>query len=220
MTLGIISALGRALPAGSSDSQGSTYTIPDVIQTDAAINPGNSGGVLVDETGHVIGVTSAIVSSVSSSAGIGFAIPSIIVQKVVPVLISDGHYDHTRLGISGTSLGSELATAMNLNADQRGVLVVEVQSGSPADKAGLHGSNRNATVAGQTAPVGGDVIVGIDDQPVNTFDDLTTYLARYTEVGQTVKLTILRDGKSEDVNVTLDARPATPTAGLRSRRFH
>jgi len=212
MTVGIISALGRALPADTSDAQGSSYTIPDVIQTDAAINPGNSGGVLVDDAGRVVGVTSAIVSSAGSSAGIGFAIPSIIVEKEAPKLIADGHYDHPRLGISGTSLNSELAEAMNLNADQRGVLVVEIQPNGPADKAGLRGSDREVTIEGQQALVGGDVIIGINDQPVASFDDLTTYLARYTDVGQTIKLTVLRDGKSETIDITLDARTTSQTA--------
>jgi serine protease Do len=210
MTVGIVSALGRALSSDSTSGQsGSTYSIPDVIQTDAAINPGNSGGVLVDDAGHVIGVTAAIVSSTNSSAGIGFAIPSIIVQRVAPKLIADGHYDHPRLGISGTSLNSELAAAMKLNADQRGALVVEVQPGGPAEKAGLHGSTQNVTIENQSVQVGGDVIVGIDGHPINSFDDLSTYLARYADVGQTVKLTVLRDGKSQDIDVTLDARSST-----------
>jgi serine protease Do len=206
MTVGIVSALGRALSGDSTDGQGGSYSIPDVIQTDAAINPGNSGGVLVDDSGRVIGVTSAIVSSTNSSAGIGFAIPSIIVQKVAPRLIADGHYDHPRLGISGISLNSELATAMKLNADQRGALVVEVQSGGPADKAGLKGSTQDVTIENQNTRVGGDIIIGIDGHPINSFDDLSTYLARYTDVGQTITVTVLRGSKTEDISITLDAR--------------
>lgn len=208
MTVGIISALGRALSADTTNGLSTTYSIPDVIQTDASINPGNSGGVLVDDAGHVVGVTSAIASSTNSSAGIGFAIPSIIVEKVVPKLITDGHYDHPRLGISGTSLDSALATAMNLNPDQRGALVVDVQAGGPAEKAGLHGSTQTVTIENQNAQVGGDVIVAINNQPINSFDDLSTYLARYTDVGQTITLTVLRGAQKEDVSVTLDARPA------------
>jgi S1-C subfamily serine protease len=207
MTMGIISALGRTLPAESSVAQGLNYSIPDIIQTDAPINPGNSGGVLVDDTGRVIGVTAAIESAVQSSAGIGFVIPSQIVQKVVPALIETGHYDQPWIGISGISLVPDLATAMGLPADQRGALVVDVTADSPADKAGLRGSDRQAEIEGQQVRVGGDVIVAVDGQPVKKFDDLITYLARSTEVGQTIELTMLRGGQEETVSLTLEARP-------------
>jgi serine protease Do len=212
MTLGIVSALGRTLPVQSSTSSGLNYSIPDVIQTDAPINPGNSGGVLVNDQGQVIGVTAAIESAVQSSAGIGFAIPSLIVQKVVPALIKTGHYDHPYLGISGTSLVPDLAKAMNLPSDQRGALVVTVTTGGPADKAGLRGSSQQTQINGTSVPVGGDVIVAIDGQPVQEFDDLLSYLARNTEVGQKVTLTVLRDGQEVTVGVTLAARPQQQTA--------
>jgi serine protease Do len=212
MTMGIISALGRTLPVQSSSSQSSaTYSIPDVIQTDAPINPGNSGGVLVDYSGRVIGVTAAIESPVDASSGIGFAIPSLIVQKVVPALIKTGHYDHPYLGISGMDLTPDLAKAMNLSADQTGALVVSVTAGGPADKAGLQGSDQETQINGVSVPVGGDVIVAIDGQPVRQFNDMLSYLARNTEVGQTVTLTVLRDGKEMTVDVTLGARPAQST---------
>jgi serine protease Do len=211
MTLGIISAVGRSLPAGEGDIQGLRYTIPDVIQTDAPINPGNSGGVLVDDQGQLIGVTAAIESPVQANAGIGFAIPATIVQKVVPALIETGHYDHPRLGLSGTDLRPELATAMGLDASQRGALVVDVTPGSPADAAGLRGSDRQVEIEGQQVRVGGDVIVAIDNQPVQELDDVVVYLARNTKVGQTVTLTVLRNGEQEKVQVTLDARSATGT---------
>ena len=207
MTLGIISALGRTLPAQSSTAQGQYYSIPDIIQTDAPINPGNSGGVLVDETGRVIGVTAAIESAVQSNAGIGFVIPSAIVQEVVPALIQTGSYDHPYIGISGTSLTPELAQAMNLETDQRGALVVDVTPDSPAERAGLRGSDRQVDIEGQQARVGGDVIVAMDGQPVQEMDDLIAYLARSTEVGQTITLTVLRDGKEQTVDLTLAARP-------------
>jgi 2-alkenal reductase len=206
MTVGFISALGRSLPADSSGT-GPSYTIPDVIQTDAPINPGNSGGVLVDDQGRLVGVTAAIESPVRASAGIGFVIPSAIVNKVVPALIKRGHYDHPRIGISGTTLTPDAAKAMNLAADQRGALVIEVLPNSAADKAGLRGSDRQITIDGQDARVGGDVITAIDGQPVKKFDDLVTFLARSTEVGQTVKLTVLRGGQETTVNLTLEARP-------------
>jgi serine protease Do len=207
MTVGFISALGRSLPVEASDVMAPSYTIPDIIQTDAPINPGNSGGVLVNDEGEVIGVPTAIESPVGASAGIGFAVPSAIVQRVIPALIRDGRYEHPWLGISGTSLNSELAEAMNLGSDQRGVLVVEVTPDSPAAKAGLQGSDKQVELASGQAQVGGDVIVAINGEPVKEFDDLVTYLARSTNVGDTVKLTLLRGGQEETAQVTLVARP-------------
>jgi S1-C subfamily serine protease len=164
--------------------------------------------VLVDANGHVLGVTSAIESPVRANAGIGFAIPSAIVNNVVPVLIQDGTYVHPWLGISGASLVPELATAMNLDASQRGALVEEVMPNSPAEQAGLQASNKQVTIEGADAIVGGDVITAIDDQPVTGMDDLIAYLARSTKVDQTVTLTILRNGKEMSVDVTLAARPS------------
>lgn len=206
MTTGIISAMGRSLPADENAVQ--SYTIPDVIQTDAPINPGNSGGVLLDAEGKVLGVTSAIESPVRANAGIGFAIPSEIVKNVVPALIKDGKYVHSWLGISGTTLVPELAKAMKLDEGQRGALVEEVLPNSPAEKAGLHGSDQQVTIDGQNAKVGGDVITAIDNQPVKEMDDLIAYLARSTKVDQKVTLTILRDGKQQTLEVTLAARPS------------
>jgi len=206
MTTGIISAVGRSLPADETSTQ--SYTIPDVIQTDAAINPGNSGGVLVDVQGQVLGVTSAIESPVRANAGIGFAIPSAIVNNVVPALIQDGKYVHTWLGISGMTLTPDLASAMKLDAGQRGALVGEVMPNSPAEKASLRGSSEVVTIDGQPVKVGGDVITAIDNQKVVEMDDLIAYLARSTKVDQKVTLTILRDGKQEKLDVTLAARPS------------
>ena len=214
MTSGIISGVGRSLPVGlDSGVTGPTYSIPDVIQTDAPINPGNSGGVLVDTQGQVIGVTAAIESATQSNAGIGFVIPSAIVQKVVPALIQTGHYDHAWLGILGTTLTPDLAKAMNLPANQRGALVEEVTSGGPAEKAGLQGSNKPVTILGQPTNVGGDVITAIDGQPVKSMDDLIAYLTDNTEVGQKITLTILRSGNEKQIDVTLGTRPAqTPSS--------
>jgi S1-C subfamily serine protease len=219
MTVGFVSALGRSLPVAAGGGPGSnllapTYTIPDIIQTDAPINPGNSGGVLVNDEGLVIGVPTAIESPVRANAGIGFAVPSAIVQKVVPVLIKDGAYEHAWLGISGTSLDSELAEAMDLDVEQRGVLVMEVVSGSPASQAGLQASDRSVELAYGEARVGGDVIVAIDGQPVGSFEDLVTYLARNTGVGEVSRLTILRDGQEEMVEVTWAARPTEEVPSL------
>jgi serine protease Do len=212
MTVGIISALGRLLPTDlESTSLGPSFNIPDIIQTDAAINPGNSGGVLLNEQGQVIGVTSAIISPARVSSGIGFAIPSTLVQEVVPALIADGHYDHPYLGISGTSLTPDMAQAMDLPADQMGALVGEVIADGPADKAGLQGSTRQIEIDGAPVLVGGDVITAIDGRPVHTMDDLITDLSRYGQVGQESTLTILRDGQEQSITVTLAARPQRDT---------
>ena len=209
MTVGIISALGRSLPSGELNfNNGPVYRIPDVIQTDAPINPGNSGGVLVNDQGKVIGVTFAIESPAGANAGIGFVIPAAIVERVVPVLIEKGSYAHPYLGISGTSLTPDLAKAMDLEASQRGALVAEVVAGSPADKAGLRGSDRQVTIDGQQVSVGGDMILAIDDQPVKEMDDLIAYLSAQTGVGQKVSLTVLRDGKEKRLEATLTARPS------------
>ena len=209
MTVGIISALGRLLPVKNDVGSGSTYSIPDVIQTDAPINPGNSGGVLVDRSGSVIGVTSAIMSSSGSNAGIGFAIPSAIVQKVVPALITSGRYEHPWLGISGVSLYPEIAGAMGLRPEQRGALVIDVIPGSPCDAAGLRGSDRQVEIDGEKLRVGGDIITAIDGQPVRGFDDIISYLARSTSVGQEVVLSVLSQGKEKEARVRLAARPAS-----------
>lgn len=211
MTVGIISALGRSLQTDNTSLTGS-YTIPDIIQTDAAINPGNSGGVLLDSAGQVIGVTAAIESPVQANVGIGFVIPSAIVKNVVPELISNGTYEHSYLGISGGTLIPDLADAMNLDHNQRGILIATVTDGGPASDAGLKGSDQVFTLDGYDVNIGGDVITAIDGTSTPTFDDLVSYLASSTKPGQTVTLDILRDGKAQQVKVTLAARPTTETA--------
>ncbi|MBX0330125.1 trypsin-like peptidase domain-containing protein [Oscillochloris sp. ZM17-4] len=208
MTTGIISAIGRSLPTG--DGSAPSYTIPNVIQTDASINPGNSGGVLLDDAGRLIGVTAAIESPVRASSGVGFAIPAAIVQQEAPALIKDGHYDHPWLGLSGSTLTPDEAQAMGLPAGQRGALVGSIVSGGPADKAGLRGSDRQVTINGMQGQVGGDVITALDGQPVKDFDSLVAYLADHTKVGQSVSVTLLRDGKEQTVSLTLATRPSDP----------
>ncbi len=218
MTVGVISALGRSLPVAGDTITGPTYTIPDVIQTDAPINPGNSGGVLVDIHGRLIGVPTAIESPVRASAGIGFVIPSIIVQKVVPALIAQGFYEHPWIGFSGVTMNSILAREMGLDEGRRGALVIDVVPHSPAEAAGLRGSDRVVTLDGQEVRLGGDIIIQIDDQPVDDFEDLVAYLARYASVGDTITLTVLREGEPVELTVTLGAREgrrpdATPLSG-------
>ncbi|TLN24095.1 PDZ domain-containing protein, partial [bacterium] len=210
MTAGIVSAIGRTISANPSSTAqgGQSFSIPDVIQTDASINPGNSGGPLVNDQGALIGVNSQIESAVQSNSGVGFAIPSSVVQKVIPALITDGKYEHPYLGITGTTLTPDLATSMKLGATQRGALVVEVATGGPAEKAGLQGSSQTVTINGQQAIVGGDVITAVDGTPIKQMDDLIAFLSDQASVGQTVQFTVLRGGKEQTVDVTLTARPA------------
>jgi serine protease Do len=164
--------------------------------------------VLVNDQGQVIGVTSDLVSSSGSSSGIGFAIPAEIVSKVVPSLISSGTYSHPYLGISGTDMNPDIAKAMNLPADTRGALVETVTANSPAAKAGLQASNTTVTINGTQGTVGGDVITAIDGQTITSMSDIIAYLAIHTEVGQTVTLSILRNGQTQTVQLTLGSRPS------------
>ncbi len=207
MTVGFVSATGRGLPV-DPETEGVSYSIPDVIQTDASINPGNSGGVLVDSEGRLIGVTSAIVSPVRASAGVGFAVPSAIVKNVVPVLIERGRFEHPWLGLTGTTLTPDLAEAMGLPAGQRGALVIAVVAGGPSASAGLRPSERSVRIENTQVQVGGDVIIAIDGEPILDMDDLIAYLSRSTRVGQTIIMDVLRQGKVEKISVTLGARPS------------
>jgi serine protease Do len=208
MSAGIISGLGRLLSSSDqATSTGTNYSIPDILQTDAPINPGNSGGPLVTLSGDVIGVNTAIESQSGTNSGVGYAVPSALVKKVVPELISKGTMTHSWLGIAGGSMDIDLATAMKLDPNQHGVLISNVVVGGPGEKAGLKGSDTTVSIDGQQAQIGGDIIVGINDHPVNVFDDLLGYVILNGNVGQTVTLHIIRDGKPMDVSLTLEARP-------------
>jgi S1-C subfamily serine protease len=207
LTSGIISGLSRSLPAVTTK-----YRIPDIIQTDAAINPGNSGGPLLNSQGEVVGINSAIVPNFNQSGarsflGVGFAIPSNLAQRVVPALIADGVFEHPWIGFEGMDIIPEIASAMNLS-EVKGALVTRTIPGSPAAKAGLRGGDQEVQVMGQPLTIGGDVIIAIDGEAVGRFDDILSYLNRRTEVGQDVQLTIIRDGKTEMVTVTLGKRPS------------
>ncbi len=201
ITTGIISSLGRTLPRSDSDFQ-----IAEVIQTDAAINPGNSGGPLLDSLGRVIGVNTAIRSVSGVNSGIGFAIPVNIVKRVIPELISGGNYRHPWVGVMGSTISPEMVEALDLDVET-GVLVYTVEPGSPAEKAGLRGGDRETVVGGRPVLVGGDILVGINELPVRRFDDLVNYLAGYTNVGDTVTLTVIRDGERLGLEVVLEERP-------------
>jgi len=200
MTSGIVSALGRLLP------QETGFSIPDVIQTDAAINPGNSGGPLLNSRAEVVGINTAIQSATGEFTGVGFSIPSNTIAKIVPKLIADGSYIHPWVGISGRDINPALATALNL-VDARGFLIVNVVEGSPAEKAGLKGSDETREVDGVEYPFGGDVILAVDGKVVRQIDDILIHLQRYKSVGDEMVLEVLRDGRVTNIVVELDERP-------------
>ncbi len=213
MTVGVVSALGRTLPSEHESQQGGYFTTGDTIQTDAPINPGNSGGPLLDLQGRVIGVNRAIrttnfVLGEPTNTGIGFAVPSNIVKRVVPVLIKEGHYDYPYLGISSLDdLSLEDIERLGL-PKTGGAYIIAVVPGSPADKAGLKGAEAFGEENNADAlPRGGDLIVAVDGHPVREFNDLLHYLFTYTSPGDTVTLTVLRDGKQMDIDLTLGKRP-------------
>jgi S1-C subfamily serine protease len=200
MTSGIISQLGRLLPTSSN------YQIPDVIQTDAAINPGNSGGPLLNMRGEIVGINTAIQSTTGEFTGVGFSIPSQTVAKIVPTLIADGEYKHPWIGIAGRDIDPDMASALNLK-DAIGFLVITVVEDSPAFQAGLIGSDKTIEVDGVNYPVGGDVILAVDGKEVRKIDDILVHLQRAKSVGDEMVLEILRDGRTTNVTITLDARP-------------
>jgi S1-C subfamily serine protease len=207
MTSGIISGLGRNLPADATAPNGRSFSIPDIIQTDAAINPGNSGGPLLNLDGEVVGVNTAIATNNGAFSGVGYAVPVETVQKVAPQIIENGEVQNAWIGISGQVLSRDVALAMNLDANQRGILVVEIVGDGPAAKSDLRGSNGETTIDGFSVPIGGDVIIAIDDVEVREFDNLLSYIVQEAEVGQTVTLTVLRGGEEVQLEVTLEARP-------------
>ena len=200
MTAGIISQLGRLLPTELN------YQIPDVIQTDAAINPGNSGGPLLNMRGEIVGINTAIQSGTGEFAGVGFSIPSQTVAKIVPTLIADGEYKHPWIGIAGRDIDPDMASALNLK-DAIGFLVITVVEDSPAFQGGLIGSDKTIEVNGVNYPVGGDVILAVDGKEVRKIDDILVHLQRAKSVGDEMVLEILRDGRTTNITITLDARP-------------
>jgi 2-alkenal reductase len=208
LTTGIISALGRTFEE-TSDSGSTTYSIPDIIQTDAAINHGNSGGPLLDIDGNVVGVNTAIASTSDSNAGVGYAIPSEIVKLVADSLIASGNFPHPYIGISTTDMNLDLSKAMNLPENTRGIMIVSVGSGTPASKADLQGYSGTTTIDGYNYYIGGDVVTSIDGHAIKEYNDLASYLVTQTKVGQTINLDILRNGEKMTIQVTLIDRPAS-----------
>ena len=203
MSTGIVSGVGRQIPAQEDDG----FTIPDIIQTDAPINPGNSGGPLLNMRGEVIGINSAIFSTTGQFAGVGFAIPSKTIAQVVPPLITTGSYQHPWLGVAGMDMTPGIASRLGLD-EPRGFLVMDVVSGSPAEKAGIQRGEEDAVIDGISMKLGGDVILAIDNNTVRKIDDILAYVEIEKSVGDDLKLTILRGGQTMEVIATLSARPS------------
>jgi len=201
MSEGIISQFDRTLQAASG------FRIVGVIQVDAAINPGNSGGPLLNTRGEVIGVNTAIQSETGTFSGIGFAIPSNLVRKVIPSLISTGEYKHPWLGILGIELSVDLAEIMGLDI-KRGFLIIDVIENSPAERAGLQGGNKTITIEdGREIKIGGDVVIGIDDINVSRIEDMLIYLEYNTSPSDKIVMQIIRNGTIRNIEVTLGERP-------------
>jgi S1-C subfamily serine protease len=203
MTVGIVSAVGRTIPA-----EVTPFSIPQVIQTDAAINPGNSGGPLLNLRGEVIGVNESIATAggIRANAGVGFAVPVNIVRRVVPVLIEQGEFTWPWLGVEGTTAGMLISQANNLDV-QHGAYIDNVVNGGPADEAGLRGTTGTTQIDQLAVPVGGDVVVEADGQQINNFDDLLNVIA-FHNPGDQLSLTIIREGERREVTVTLAPRPS------------
>ena len=199
ITSGIVSAMGRTIT-----DETSSYPIANVIQTSTPINPGNSGGPLLNYEGQVVGITTAIVSD---SQGLGFAIPSSAILREIESLITDGTYtQHPWLGASGTDMTYEIAKTMNVNVTY-GWLIAQVTSGGPADDAGLQGGTKQVTVNGQSVVIGGDIIIALSGTRVTGTDDLSTFLEEHTLPGQTINVTIIRNGQEMTLQLKVGTRP-------------
>ncbi|MFB6285449.1 MAG: S1C family serine protease [Candidatus Bipolaricaulia bacterium] len=208
ITMGVVSALDRTI------NREGQRPIFGLIQTDASINRGNSGGPLLNSRGKVIGITTAIYSPSGGSVGIGFAVPADTVAQEVPVLIERGRYPHPWVGITTPPfpLTPDLAERLRRGADldlgaDRGVFVIEATPGGPADQAGIQGADRAIRVGNRQVPIGGDIITAVDGVEVASHEDIIRYLETETEVGQTVTLTLVRDGQEMTADVTLQERP-------------
>ncbi len=211
MSLGIVSGVGRSLPSQRGNiaySATSTYSLPQVVQTDAPINPGNSGGPLLNLNGEVIGINAAIASTTGTNSGVGFAIPVAAIKLVVPDLIEHGEHIYSYMGATfddEITLNDQATYGLS---QTRGAYVVSVTTGSPADKAGLVGGSVIRSRSGSVqVGSGGDLIVEIDGQPINSFADLNSYLVFHTQPGQTIQITVLRNGERQLLSLTLGVRP-------------
>ncbi len=208
LTTGVVSALGRVIES----SQEGEY-IAEAIQTDAAINPGNSGGPLLNMEGQVIGITSQIISESGSSSGLGFAISSNTIERIVPAIIENGYYLHSWLGIetldlTDYSIAILEEAGMDVSVDS-GVLVIGLESGSPAQEAGITSGSQRLRFGPYIIPLGGDIITAINEVQVTSKQDLMVYLETETNIGDTINLTIIRDGKIQEVEITLSSQPSS-----------
>jgi len=202
MSTGIVSAIKRTVP-----SQNAMFSIPNVIQTDAAINPGNSGGPLLDIEGNVIGINSQIISRSGGNQGIGFAIPINSVKKIIPTLIKGEKFEYPYIGITGMDLNTNLKKALEIDSEIKGVMIVDVVKGSPADLGGLLGYTGTVSDNDNSYPSGGDILTAINTIPIKSMSDLLTLLFSDYSPGDSVTFTILRDSSSFDLDITLISRP-------------
>jgi S1-C subfamily serine protease len=205
MTLGIISQIGRLIP-----SSGLRFSIPAAIQTDAAINPGNSGGPLLNSQGQVIGMNTAGISASEEGdfTGVGFAISSNTIMRIVSILIQKGYYVHPYVGLTSATLTSDLAETINssLPTNVKGVYVDHIKKNGPADKAGIHG----IIIDQYSIKHGGDIITAIDGHTITRSEDLISYIDDHKSVGDNVIFTVYRNGHILNLKTTLAARSSTP----------
>jgi S1-C subfamily serine protease len=199
MTTGIVSQTGRLLPNPDTG-----FSTPGAIQTDAPINPGNSGGPLLNMQGEVVGINTAINSATGEFSGIGFAVPSNMIIKEVPTIIQTGTYNHPWLGIAGGTVRADISQAAGLPLNYKGVVVSSIQSGSPAEKAGLQAIAQNDFSNTQSV---GDIITAIDGHPLKSIDDLINYIDLHKSIGDNVVLTVNRHGQILNLNLALQTRP-------------
>ena len=202
MTSGIVSAIKRTVP-----SQNSTFTIPNVIQTDAAINPGNSGGPLLDMNGKVIGINSQIITQNGGNAGIGFAVPVNTAKAIVPTLIKGEKFLYPWIGISGMNLSKNHKKALQIEENMDGVMIVDVMIGGPAEKSDLKGYQETISDNYNSYPSGGDIILSINEIPISSMNELSSVLFENHSSGETISLSILRDLEKIKVDLELEPRP-------------
>ena len=213
LTTGVVSQIGRLLP----EEQGG-FSIPNTIQTDAAINPGNSGGPLLNINGEVIGINTAISSSTGTYSGVGFAIPSKSITRIIPSLLKSGTYSHPWLGISGANLTPDMEKNLGLPRNYKGVLVVDVAQGGPAEKAKIQPANveqSGGTFGSTTRLTGGEIITMLDGHSVKRMEDIIGYLEESKSVGDSVKLTIVKNDNLSSpftLSIVLEKRPSSASA--------
>ena len=200
MSLGIVSGLDRSLQSGRAFTEQSAYSLPSVIQTDAPINPGNSGGPLINLAGEVLGVNSAIRSNTGTNSGVGFAIPVAALHTIIPNLIQNGQHVYSYMGAGFDEEVSLDEQAIYSLPQTAGAYVLSVTADGPADRAGLQAANR-------TTGNGGDLVIALDGEPITDFSDLNSYLVFNKSAGDTVEVTVIRDGEEVTFSMTLGARP-------------